>query len=77
MFLSEGIINNFIEGLSEEEIDLVNAIEDEEEAYKIIANLYKNTYGVFPSGTGIYLLKSKFGLGTEELNRKYIPSSLL
>lgn len=77
MFLSEGIINNFIESLNEEEISLINAVDDEEKAYQIIANLYKNNYGVAPSGTGVYLLRNKFGLGSEELNKKFIPPGLL
>ncbi len=76
MFLSEGIIRNFIEGLEEEEILNIEAIDSEEEAYKYIASLYRKNYGTDPSGVGVYLLRTKFSLGAEEFNRKFIPSNL-
>ncbi len=77
MFLSEGIIQNFIESIEEEEMLCIEAIESDDEAYKYIANLYKKSYGVPPSGVGIYLLRNKFNLGSERDNLKYVPNGLI
>lgn len=76
MFLSEGIIDNFIEGLEEIDLLKINSL-NEEDAFKYIANLYKKNYGAPPSGTGIYLLRSKFNIGSEEYNRRFIPQNLI
>lgn len=77
MYLSEGIINNFIESIDEEDILTIEEIHGDEEAYAFIANLYKRNYGTLPSGVGIYLLRNKFNLGREEENIKFIPNALL
>lgn len=75
MFLSEAIINNFIEGMDEADLMQIESLDDEG-AYKYLSKLYKKSYGAPPSGTGIYLLRTKFKLGSEEYNRRFIPSSL-
>lgn len=72
-YLSETIIKNFIDGLNDVEIVKINALNDEE-AFEFICRLYEKNYGTYPSGTGIYLLRTKFNLGTEINNRKYIPN---
>jgi hypothetical protein len=77
MFLSEGIIQNFIEAIEEEDMLCIEAIKSDDEVYKYIANLYKKSYGVPPSGVGVYLLRTKFNLGTERDNLKYVPSGLI
>ncbi len=77
MFLSEGIIQNFIEAIDEEDMLCIEAIKDEDEVYKYIANLYKKSYGVPPSGVGVYLLRSKFNLGTDKDNLRFIPNGLI
>ncbi|MCE2928089.1 MAG: hypothetical protein LW817_00475 [Candidatus Caenarcaniphilales bacterium] len=76
MFLSEGIINNFIESIEEVDLMRIDALE-EEEAYKYLASLYKKNYGASPAGTAIYLLRSKFSLGHEDFNKKFIPHNLI
>jgi hypothetical protein len=76
MFLSEGIINNFIESIEEADLLHLESMDDDS-AYKHLSNLYKKTYGAPPSGAGIYLLRTKFNLGTEEYNRRFIPSTLI
>lgn len=75
MFLSEGIINNFIESIDEADMMQIETLDDDA-AYKYLSKLYKKNYGAPPSGTGIYLLRTKFNLGSEESNRRFIPSSL-
>lgn len=77
MFLSEGIIQNFIESMDEEDVLNIESIRSDDEAYKYIANLYKQSYGVPPSGVGVYLLRNKFNLGNEKENRKYVPNGLI
>jgi hypothetical protein len=72
-YLSETIIKNFIDGLSDAEIVKINALGDED-AFGYICRLYEKSYGTYPSGAGIYLLRTKFNLGTEITNRKYIPN---
>ncbi|MEY3370341.1 MAG: hypothetical protein RLZZ361_1011 [Cyanobacteriota bacterium] len=75
MFLSEGIINNFIESIEEADLLQIESFDDET-AYKYLSKLYKKAYGAPPSGAGIYLLRTKFNLGTEEFNRRFIPNTL-
>jgi hypothetical protein len=75
MFLSEGIINNFIESIEEADLLQIESLDDDS-AYKYLSNLYKKAYGAPPSGTGIYLLRTKFNLGSEEHNRRFIPNTL-
>lgn len=77
MFLSEGIIQNFIESIEEEDMLNIESIRSDDEVYKYLANLYKLSYGVPPSGVGIYLLRNKFNLGNEKDNRKYVPNGLI
>lgn len=77
MYLSEGIINNFIESIEEEDILTIEEIQTDEEAYAFIADLYKTSYGTLPSGVGIYLLRNKFNLGSEEENIRFVPNALL
>lgn len=75
MYLSEGIIDNFIESIDEADMMRIEELSDED-AYKYIASLYKRSYGASPSGTGIFLIRSKFNLGCKDANRKFIPSAL-
>ncbi|NQY79363.1 MAG: hypothetical protein HRT47_03515 [Candidatus Caenarcaniphilales bacterium] len=77
MFYSEPIIENFISGISQEDFLRIEAIDDDEEAYELISNLYERDFGVGPSGVGEYLIRSKFQIGTVEQNRAYIPDSLI
>ncbi|MCH2227144.1 MAG: hypothetical protein MK033_05165 [Candidatus Caenarcaniphilales bacterium] len=77
MFYSEPIIENFISGISQEDFLRLEAIDDDEEAYKLISVLYERDFGVSPSGVGEYLIRNKFQIGTLEQNRVYIPDSLL
>lgn len=77
MYLAEGIINNFIESIDEEDILTIEEIGNDEEAYAFIADLYKRNYGTLPSGVGIYLLRNKFNLGSEEENIRFVPNALL
>lgn len=76
MFLSEGIINNFIESLDDADMMRIESLDDTE-AYQHIAGLYRKNFGADPSGAAIYLLRTKFNIGNEESNRKFIPRSLL
>jgi len=76
MYLSEGIINNFVESLDEAEITQIESLNDQD-AYKFIAHLYEKSYGAEPSGAGIYLIRKKFKIGCEETNRKFIPNALI
>ena len=74
MFLAEGIINNFIETIDESDLAHIDELDDDK-AFDYLADLYKLNYGVGPSGTGVYFLRTKFQLGSQEDNLKYIPSS--
>ena len=74
MFLAEGIINNFIEAIDESDLAQIEDMNDAE-AFEYLAKLYKLNYGALPSGTGIYFLRSKFQLGNEAENMKFIPNS--
>jgi hypothetical protein len=76
MFLAEKIIQNFVEGIDEEDFVTIESLNDEE-AFKYICGLYEKNYGIPPSGVGIYLLRTKFKLGSEQSNKKYIPNNLL
>lgn len=76
MYLSEGIINNFIESIDESDMMQIEELDDEK-AYDHLAGLYKENYGVDPSGVGVYLLRSKFQLGNDMDNKRFIPSGLL
>ena len=55
MFYSEPIIENFISGISQEDFLMIEAVDDDEEAYKLISNLYERDFGVSPSGVGEFL----------------------
>ena len=77
MFYSEPIIENFISGISQEDFLMIEAVDDDEEAYKLISNLYERDFGVSPSGVGEFLIRSKFQIGTIEQNKAYIPDSLI
>lgn len=74
MFLAEGIINNFIEAMEESDLAHIDDLDDSK-AFEYLAKLYKVNYGALPSGTGIYFLRTKFQLGKEEDNMRFIPSS--
>ena len=74
MFLAEGIINNFIEAMDESDLAQLEQMDDAQ-AFEYLAKLYKLNYGALPSGTGIYFLRTKFQLGSEEDNLRFIPSS--
>ncbi len=74
MFLAEGIINNFIEAIDESDLAQIDSLDDEE-AFNYLSELYKLEYGAMPSGTGIYFLRSKFQLGQDKDNLRYIPKS--
>ena len=76
MYLSEGIINNFIESIDEADMMHIEELDDEK-AFDHLADLYKQNYGVDPSGVGVYLLRTKFNLGSEPDNKRFIPSALL
>ena len=76
MFYSEPIIENFISGISQEDFLKLEAIDDDEEAYKLITKLYEQDFGVSPSGVGEYLIRNKFQIGTVEQNRAYIPDTV-
>ena len=74
MFLAESIINNFIEAIDESDLAHLEELDDSA-AFEYLAKLYQQSYGALPSGTGIYFLRSKFQLGTDDDNLKFIPSS--
>jgi hypothetical protein len=76
MFLSEGIINNFIEAIDDSDMAKIEHLDDNA-AYQYLAGLYRKNYGADPSGAAVYLLRNKFNIGTEEFNRRFIPRSLL
>ncbi len=75
MFLSNIIINNFVEALEEEDLMLIESMGDES-AYEHLSKLYERTYGAEPSGVAVYLLRSKFKIGDESSNRRFIPAHL-
>lgn len=76
MYLSEGIIDNFIENLDESEVTQIDSLGDQD-AYKFIAHLYEKNYGAEPSGAAVYFLRTKFKIGCEESNRKFIPNAVI
>lgn len=76
MYLSEGIINNFIENIDEAEMTQIESLDDQD-AYKFIAHLYEKNYGAEPSGAAVYFLRTRFQIGCEESNRKFIPNALI
>lgn len=76
MFLSEGIINNFIESLNDADMMRIESLDDQA-AYQYLVGLYRKNYGADPSGAAIYLLRTKFNIGTEEHNQQFIPRSIL
>jgi hypothetical protein len=75
MYLTNIIINNFVEAIEEEDLMIVESMEDEI-AYQHLARLYERTYGAEPSGVAVYLLRSKFKIGKELENRAYLPAHL-
>ncbi len=75
MYLTNIIINNFVEAIEEEDLMLIESMGDET-AYEHLARLYERTYGAEPSGVAVYLLRSKFKIGAELENRCYIPAYL-
>ncbi len=75
MYLTNIIINNFVEAIEEEDLMIVESMEDEA-AYQHLARLYERTYGAEPSGVAVYLLRSKFKIGKELENRAYLPAHL-
>ncbi len=75
MYLTNIIINNFVEAIEEEDLMIVQSMEDEA-AYQHLSRLYERTYGAEPSGVAVYLLRSKFKIGKELENRAYLPAHL-
>jgi hypothetical protein len=76
MFLCEPIIESFIAGISHEDSLNINVIVDDEEAFEFISKLYERDFGTIPSGVGEYLIRTKFQIGSEEHNRRFVPDSL-
>ena len=75
MYLTNIIINNFVEAIEEEDLMIVESMADEV-AYQHLSKLYERTYGAEPSGVAVYLLRSKFKIGEERENRAYLPAHL-
>ncbi len=75
MFLTNIIINNFVEALEEEDLMLIESMDDEN-AFNHLSKLYERAYGVEPSGVAVYLLRSKFKIGNELSNREFLPAHL-
>lgn len=73
MYLAKIIIDNFVESIEEEQLLLMESMNDAQ-AYAHLSVLYEDAYGAEPSGVGIYLLRSKFKIGSEKSNRRFIPA---